>query len=272
MEHDCGDRVRRVVEHRLPASSCLRGEGRDECDAPTLAEISDFLARLAEKATITGAEPSNVAGQPAYTVSISPKRTVACSARLQLAWDAPHGVPLRVAVYAQGSSSPVLELAATQSPTDTSRMRREHLAARRREGRRPRVIVRRRPGTTDNAKPVSGLAPYQAAVDFPVTAPDTLVGLPRKDVRLVGGRTVVAVYGQGLGAILLVEKQVRPGLGERERPRALEPADRRARRRHRTRARDAARDNRPVAARGGRLRPRRFSSAAAAEAAARSLK
>ena len=36
--------------------------------------------------------------------------------------------------------------------------------------------------------------------NFPVTAPDSLVGLPRKDVRLVGSdtKTALAVYGQGL--------------------------------------------------------------------------
>jgi hypothetical protein len=36
--------------------------------------------------------------------------------------------------------------------------------------------------------------------------PDTLVGLPRQDVRLVGGKTAIAVYGQGLGAIVVVER------------------------------------------------------------------
>jgi len=39
-----------------------------------------------------------------------------------------------------------------------------------------------------------------------VVVPDTLVGLPRQDVRLVGGKTVIAVYGQGLGAIVVVER------------------------------------------------------------------
>jgi hypothetical protein len=40
-----------------------------------------------------------------------------------------------------------------------------------------------------------------------VTAPDTLVGLPRQDVRLVGGDTALVVYGHGLGAILVVERK-----------------------------------------------------------------
>jgi hypothetical protein len=55
---------------------------------------------------------------------------------------------------------------------------------------------------------VTGLAAVQAAAPFTVLAPDTLVGLPRKDVRLVGGDTVIALYGQGLGGIALVERKV----------------------------------------------------------------
>ena len=49
----------------------------------------------------------------------------------------------------------------------------------------------------------------QAAAGFPVTAPDTLVGLARRDVRLVGpadSRSALAVYGEGLGAIVVVER------------------------------------------------------------------
>jgi hypothetical protein len=62
----------------------------------------------------------------------------------------------------------------------------------------------------DNAsKPITGLAAVQAAAGFTVTAPDTLVGLPRRDVRLVGpadSRAALVVYGQGLGAIVVVER------------------------------------------------------------------
>src|SRR5207253_8896896 len=62
------------------------------------------------------------------------------------------------------------------------------------------------PGAETKAKPVSGLDAVQAAAGFNVVAPDTLVGLPRQDVRLVH-KAVVVVYGQGLGAILVVERQ-----------------------------------------------------------------
>ncbi len=57
--------------------------------------------------------------------------------------------------------------------------------------------------------PVTGLAAVQAAVSFPVVAPDTLVGLPRQNVSLVGppdSKAVVVVYGEGLGAIVVLER------------------------------------------------------------------
>jgi hypothetical protein len=47
-------------------------------------------------------------------------------------------------------------------------------------------------------------------VPFTLQAPDTLVGLPRQEVRLVdaGGTPAAAVvYGQGLGAIVVLEQQ-----------------------------------------------------------------
>jgi len=54
---------------------------------------------------------------------------------------------------------------------------------------------------------VTGLAAVQAAAPFTVVAPDSLVGLPRRDVRLIGGDTALAFYGQGLGGIALVERK-----------------------------------------------------------------
>ena len=56
---------------------------------------------------------------------------------------------------------------------------------------------------------VTGLAAVQAAAPFPVVAPDTLVGLPRQDVSLVGpqdSKAAVVVYGEGLGAIVVLER------------------------------------------------------------------
>ncbi|HEV8460225.1 MAG TPA: hypothetical protein VGQ38_05910 [Gaiellaceae bacterium] len=172
---------------------------------PSLDEITKFLTGAAKDWTISGADPSNVAGQQAYTVSVSPSHDGGLLGKAQLAWDAMNGVPLRVAVYAQGSSSPVLSLVATDisfgsvpdsdvqvSPPAGTKM----------------VDVSTQGTQHGNGKtpPVTGLAAVQAAAPFTVVAPDSLVGLPRQDVRLIGGKTVLVVYGQGLGAIVVVER------------------------------------------------------------------
>jgi hypothetical protein len=66
--------------------------------------------------------------------------------------------------------------------------------------------------------PVTGLDAVTKAAPFAVAAPDTLVGLPRQDVRLVGGKTVIAVYGQGLGAVALVERAPDTGAAKQASP------------------------------------------------------
>jgi hypothetical protein len=65
-------------------------------------------------------------------------------------------------------------------------------------------------GERSHAPAVTGLRAVQTAADFPVVAPGSLVGLPRKDVRLVGGKTALVFYGKGLGGIALVERKAVP--------------------------------------------------------------
>src|SRR5258705_4922878 len=81
---------------------------------PTLASIQSDLAKLAQNWNISGAQPTGIAGQPAYTVRISPKHDGGLIGAAELAADANTGVPLRAAVYAARDSSPVLELEATR--------------------------------------------------------------------------------------------------------------------------------------------------------------
>src|SRR5581483_9234677 len=81
--------------------------------APTIDEITKFLADATAHWTISGAQPDNVAGREAYRVDVSPKQDGGLLGSLELAWDAERGVPLRVAVYAKGASSPALALEAT---------------------------------------------------------------------------------------------------------------------------------------------------------------
>jgi hypothetical protein len=175
-----------------------------------VAEIGDFLTKLGEHVVLSDAQPSNVAGQEAYTVRVSPKHDGGLLGAAELAFDASRAVPLRIGIYAQGESSPVLELAATDisygsvassdvdvtPPTGAKVIDLGSLAGHN--------------GTDQGSQTsITGLDAVQAAAGFPVVAPATLVGLPRQDVRLVGtgdSKAAFVVYGHGLGAIVVVER------------------------------------------------------------------
>ena len=175
---------------------------------PSLDQIQTFLTDLAKHWTTSAAQPSNVAGEEAYTVDVSPSHDGGLLGKAQLAWDAFNGVPLKIAIYAQGSSTPALALEATNisfGAVDPSTIDITPPA-----GTKIVDLSSQTPaGGTGSEAPITGLAAVQAAAGFPVLAPDTLVGLPRQDVRLVGpadSRSALVVYGQGLGAIVVVER------------------------------------------------------------------
>jgi outer membrane lipoprotein-sorting protein len=93
-------------------------------EVPTVAKIEEAITHLSEHAKISGATPDNVAGQPAYTVRVSPKESGSLLGGAEVSFDSVHGVPLRAALYSSKSaSSPVIELAATEAsygPVDSS--------------------------------------------------------------------------------------------------------------------------------------------------------
>ena len=194
-----------VYKATLPASK--DGTTQDKGALPSVAQISDFLTKAGADVSVSDAQPVDVAGRAAYSVTVAPKHDGGLLGSVELAWDAANGVPLRAAVYAQGASSPVLSLAVTDvsygavsaSDVDVSPpagAKVVELGSGNASG-----------STGDKAAPVTGLGAVQAAAGFPVAAPDSLVGLPLKDVRLVGGKSVVVVYGQGLGAIAVLERK-----------------------------------------------------------------
>jgi outer membrane lipoprotein-sorting protein len=107
-----------------PGSSSSGGEGGSGSsgggadpgarhEVPSVAKIEEGLAHLEQHADISGATPTDIAGQAAYTVRVSPKKGGSLLAGAELSWDAANGVPLRAAVYSTESAAPVLELAAT---------------------------------------------------------------------------------------------------------------------------------------------------------------
>ncbi len=150
---------------------------------PTVSEIEEGLANAGKHANISPATPTNVAGQAAYTVRVSPRENGGLIGGAELSWDANTGVPLRAAIYSSNSSAPVIELAATEisySPVESS------------------------------------------TLDFtpPANAKVEEVTLPRKHDSGASGSSPagekphLSTSGKGLGAIVLLESPVKAGTKE----------------------------------------------------------
>jgi hypothetical protein len=172
---------------------------------PSVGEITKFLTELGQRWTVSGADPTNTGGQESYTVKVSPSHDGGLLGSAEFAFDALRGVPLKVAVYAQGASSPVLALEATNvsygSVPDSDVQVPPPAGAKIVDLSSQAQAGGKRGNSTP---PVTGAAAI-AQAPFTAVVPDTLVGLPRQDVRLVGGKNLISVYGQGLGGIVLVE-------------------------------------------------------------------
>jgi outer membrane lipoprotein-sorting protein len=184
---------------------------------PTLAEITELLTKVGVHVALSEATPTNVGGMAAYTVALAPKHDGGLLGSVEVSWDAAHAVPLRAAIYAQGATSPVIEL--TTSDISYGVVDASAVDVTSPANAKVVDLGQLSPGKSDPAgsgTPVTGLAAVQAAVDFPVSAPDTLVGLPRQDVRLIGdveSQTIVVTYGQGLGGIVVAERKAHAARG-----------------------------------------------------------
>ena len=194
-----------------------------------MAQIQTDLNKLMQHVNVLGPLPRNVAGQPAYKVKLSPKHDGGLLGDVQLAWDAAHGIPLGIAIYARDSSTPVLELKATHisygpvsrkdlsvaapagakvvkvSPTATGAATSHARAAAKAKGKH---------AAKKHQADVTGPAAVQAHLRFTLAAPKKLVGLPRQSVELLnwgGHPAALTTYGQGLGGIAVIEQTEQQG-------------------------------------------------------------
>jgi outer membrane lipoprotein-sorting protein len=150
---------------------------------PTIAEIEEAIAKASKHADISGATPTDVAGQAAYTVRVSPREDGGLIGGAELSWDAVHGTPLRAAVYSTTSAAPVIELAATEisyGPVDSS--------------------------TLDFTPPADARVQDVTLPAKPPATPGATTGGEDKPK--------VTVHGSGPGAIVLAESPVKAGSGE----------------------------------------------------------
>ncbi|MGH2891689.1 MAG: LolA family protein [Solirubrobacteraceae bacterium] len=191
---------------------------------PTVAQIQSHITRLMKSVALGGvatSHPGDVAGRPAYSVSVSPKHSGGLLGRAQLAWDAVTGVPLRIAVYARGNATPVLALTATHisygqikdsdlniAPPSGDKVVKVSTAGS--HGMAPLA-----PHAASGAHArhghaqVRGVAAVARHVPFTLAAPAALAGLPRQNATLLdwGGKAAALLtYGQGLGGIAVIEQ------------------------------------------------------------------
>lgn len=232
-----GDAIAAVDRNRFsvydPASNTLyrgdlppkKAEARHRASdgPPSLARIDRALAHLSRHARVSGAQPGNVGGQAAYTVKAAPKAHGGLLGGLALAWDSSRAVPLKAALYAKGSTDPVLELEATHisygsvagadlALPNPPGAKIVDLGAR--TARHPR-------GKRKRERPVEGVAAVSKALPFSLTAPGKLGGRARTGVKLIGsgGRPAALItYGRDLGGIAVIESRAKPGEAASSRP------------------------------------------------------
>jgi outer membrane lipoprotein-sorting protein len=162
--------------------------GTNPRGVPTVAEIEEGIAHAGKHADISGATPTDVAGQAAYTVRVSPRENGGLIGGAELSWDAAKGVPLRAALYSTTSPSPVIELAATEisyGPVESS--------------------------TLDFTPPANAKV---EEVTLPTEKDSGTSGsswVSRHPPSAGGEKPHLTTHGNGLGAIALLESPVKPG-------------------------------------------------------------
>ena len=169
-----------------------QGPPKKDHGAPSVAQIAKGIGHARQHATVSGAIPTTVAGQSAYEVRVTPQHGGLVSGA-RLFWDAVHGVPLKVAVYARGNGTPVLALSATsisfgKVPASTfaiSAPKRAHVV---------------------DLTPHSGKTGLQP-LSFTPSAPATLAGKSRQQVKHLGSDGALITYGQGLDGLAVIEKK-----------------------------------------------------------------
>jgi hypothetical protein len=206
------------------ASSSKQAKSADDV-IPTVAQIQKDIDQFAQDWSLVGPTPRNVAGQPAYKVKITPKHDGGLLGSVQLAWDAARGVPLGIAIYANGSSNPVLELKATsisygavsshvfriKAPAGAHVVSIGSLGGARATGAmRGHQAGKGKAGKGGRGHQIATTpAQVQAKLPFTLAAPNQLVGIDRQSVSLLnwgGSPAALVTYGQGLGGIAVIEQ------------------------------------------------------------------
>ncbi|MBV9310909.1 MAG: hypothetical protein JOZ73_08755 [Solirubrobacterales bacterium] len=208
-----------VYEGKLPAGGAEKRAHPKHAkrDAvPSASNIQSQLNKAGGHLLISRAVPTDLAGQPAYSVRVSPKQNGGLIGGAQLAWDAVRGVPLSIGVYARGNSTPVLQLKATQisyknvsssvfsmSPPSGAKVVKVST---------PSSANSQHAKRNKHSKPVTGVGAVAKRLSFRLSAPGALASRRRQDVASLGAKRAdgaLISYGNGLGGILVLEQSAK---------------------------------------------------------------
>jgi outer membrane lipoprotein-sorting protein len=204
-----------VYQGKVPQGrGAAKHERADHGGIPSVARIQRGLNQARKhQLAISGPVPGNIAGQPAYTVRVGPGRPGGLLGAVELAWDAAHGLPLRVAVYARGNNTPVLELVANDisyGPVDASTFSISPPPD-------AHVVNLSQPGGKGGKTGKRGKRHAASRLPFQLSAPATLAGRKRSGVKQHGGVAIVR-YGTDLDGLLVIEKAAKPGAAAKPAP------------------------------------------------------
>jgi outer membrane lipoprotein-sorting protein len=196
-----------VYRYTLPQPSAPEASTHEQShEPPTVAKIEEAISRLNEHALVSGATPANIAGQPAYTVRVSPRETGSLLGGAELSWDAVHGVPLRAAVYSSSTPAPVIELAATEisyGPVESSVFEIKPPAGAK--------IVELGDGGEAHEAPSAGATPGTPAPPSPPTSAES--------------HPTVKTVGHGITSVLVAESPAHSGAGSSSLPAGMQKVD-----------------------------------------------
>jgi hypothetical protein len=164
-----------------------------------------MLRALARTFSVGEAVPGRVAGRPAYSATIRPRDDGGLLGSAEFSWDAERPIPLRFALFAQGSDDPALEIELTDVSYEP--VRPPALAPTLHPGVR-RIELESGGPAPSPAPSVAGLPAVQQRLDFQLAAPEQVAGLPRTAVRLIrsdAGAGALVTYGRGLGAVVVTQ-------------------------------------------------------------------
>jgi hypothetical protein len=207
-DHNSGTAYRFDVSHR--AATPDKPDPNAAGAAPSLADIEAKLADLTKHATVDGPQPTVAADQPAYSVRLAPKDPGGLLGAVQVAWDAVRGAPLKLALYARGSSTPALQIEVTHisyGPVDPAMFSLSPPAG-------TKVTDLTGSGTPDAADPKApagakaGPEPSLASLPFAVSHPPTLANRARTSEKAVGKDGALVLYGKGADTIAVLERPV----------------------------------------------------------------